>query len=126
MPSILEKGVPLGVEEVIEFHPDVWLAARTKQFSEVLPLVPAERNYASFKEHETAVRKSYVALTKRGSAVGPLTESAAQAYCRSSVLYHGAIGANEELKTLSDGSRKVHKVRTVHDGTIIGLTQRST
>ena len=59
LPSTLKAGVPLGVEEIIPNNCDVWPAARSRELQEVPPLVPAERNYASFVEHEAVVRQSY-------------------------------------------------------------------
>ena len=58
------------------------------------------------------------------NCLGPLTEKQAQAVCRSTVLYHGAVGAVEQRRLAPDGTKQPDKVRTVHDGAVIGITHR--
>ena len=56
LPTILEAGAPMGVEEPIAYRKDVWPAARYLLLDDLPPLIPAETNYSSFEEHNDAVR----------------------------------------------------------------------
>ena len=121
LPTMLAEGGPMAVDEVVPYHADVWPACHSRQV-QAHDLSPAPHNHGSCEDHIDAIRGTYAEDVIDGMALGPLTELQAQTVCESEILFHGAIGSQDEYRTLPDGSRTWDKCRTPHDGKVVGLT----
>jgi hypothetical protein len=121
LPDILAVGTPMGVDEMIPYHADVWPGRQTRNHPEQ-ELSPSMHNHNYCEANIEAIRATYIEDVKDGMAIGPMPERRAMEACCSDVLYHGAIGSQDEYRTLPDGTRTWDKCRTLHDGKIVGLT----